>query len=370
MRTDLLLFAIGWLGGWWTLARMGRPGAAATTTRPACSVVVPARNEVHTLPVLLASLEPQLQPGDEVLVVDDHSDDGTASSALGAATRMLAAPALPDGWAGKCWACWTGAQHTTNDVLVFLDADTQVEPGGVERLLGEHGRRGGLVSVQPYHLVPQAYERLSCFFNVVSMMGVDAFTPVGNRRPPRGAFGATLVVDRDEYFDLGGHAAIRGEVLDDMALARSWSDAGRPLTVLAGRGTVRFRMYPDGLAHLVEGWSKNVAGGAARIRPSTLLLTFLWVAACLSAVWWVVRAPFSPAEGEVALAALAYGLVVGQLWWMLRRIGSFGLSTALLFPLPLAFFLVVFTRSTLLTAVRGRVTWKGREIATRGRHAA
>jgi 4,4'-diaponeurosporenoate glycosyltransferase len=72
----------------------------------------------------------------------------------------------------------------------------------------------------------------------------------------------------------------------------------------------------------------------------------------------------------VALAALAYGLVVGQLWWMLRRIGSFGLSTALLFPLPLAFFLVVFTRSTLLTAVRGRVTWKGREIATRGRHAA
>jgi 4,4'-diaponeurosporenoate glycosyltransferase len=107
-----------------------------------------------------------------------------------------------------------------------------------------------------------------------------------------------------------------------------------------------------------------------RIRPTTLLLVFLWVTACLSATWWVVRAPFSPADGEVALAAGAYALVAGQLWWMLRRIGSFGPQAAALFPVPLAFFLLVFVRSALLTLVRGRVSWKGREIATRGRPAA
>lgn len=372
MASDLLLFLVGWVAGWWLLAQMprprvlvGRPGRDLDAAP--CSIVIPARNEVRTLPALLASLEHQLREGDELLVVDDHSDDGTGQLLLGPASRMLPAPALPDGWAGKCWACWTGAQHAANDVLVFLDADTTVEPGGLERLLGEHHARGGLLSVQPYHAVRRAYERLSSFFNVVSMMGVDAFTPVASRRPPRGAFGAALVADRQEYFDLGGHAAIRGEVLDDMALARAWTDAGRPLAVLAGRGTISFRMYPDGLGHLVEGWSKNVAGGAARIRASTLVLTFLWVAACLSAAWWALRAPFTPAEGEVAVAVAAYVATAGQLWWMLRRIGSFGIATVVLFPIPLAFFLLVFVRSALLTLVRGRVTWKGREIATRGR---
>jgi 4,4'-diaponeurosporenoate glycosyltransferase len=381
MRTDLLLFVLGWSAGWWLLARVVRPslsdsafgGAHAADGlvgegRSSVTVVVPARNEVRTLPTLLASLEPQLRVGDEVLVVDDHSDDGTAALARGSATRMLPAPTLPDGWAGKCWACWTGAQHATNEVLVFLDADVQLEPGGLDRLVAEQRRHAGLLSVQPFHAVQRSYERLSSFFNVVAMMGVDAFTPLD--RTPRGAFGATLVAGRDEYFELGGHAAIRGEVLDDMALARSWADADRPLTVLAGRGTVRFRMYPDGFAHLVEGWSKNVAGGAMRIRLSTLVLVFLWVTACLSATWWALRAPFAPADGEVTMAVAAYVLVAGQLWWMLRRIGSFGLHAAALFPIPLAFFLVVFVRSALLTLVRGRVSWKGREIATRGRHAA
>jgi 4,4'-diaponeurosporenoate glycosyltransferase len=371
--TDLATFVLGWLAGWWMLARIARPRTARPSGRLPCTVVVPARNEVRTLPTLLASLEPQLQPGDEVLVVDDHSEDGTATVPRGPATQVLPAPPLPDGWTGKCWACWTGAQHGTAPVLLFLDADTQLEPGGLDRMLGEQHRHRGLISVQPFHAVRRPYEHLSCFFNVVSMMGVDAFTPLGSRRPPRGAFGPALAVGRDEYFELGGHAAVRGEVLDDMALAASWTEAERPLTVMAGRGTIRFRMYPDGVGHLLEGWSKNLAGGAARTRLVTLLLIVLWVAACLSAPWWVVRAGLPPSSadaGELAVGVAAYLLVVAQLWWAVRRIGSFGLRTAALYPVPLAFFLLVFCRSTVLTAVRGRVSWKGREIVTRRRPAA
>jgi len=354
--------------------RIVRPSLVApdAPTRRRCSVVVPARNEARTLPLLLASLEPQLAPGDEVILVDDHSEDGTADVPLGPATRMVAAPPLPDGWTGKNWACWTGAQRATEQVLVFLDADTVLEPGGLDRLVDAHRRRGGLVSVQPFHVTEQPYERLSAFFNVVSMMGVDAFTPFGSRRPPRGAFGPALITSSEQYHQLGGHAAVRDELLDDMALARSWLQGGRPLTVLGGRGTIRFRMYPDGIGHLVEGWGKNVAGGAVRIRLTTLALIVAWVSVCLSSAYGLLRLPFdsSATAADVQLAVFAYALVVAQLWWMLRRLGRFGVATAVLFPLPLAFFVGLFCRSATFTAVRGRVTWKGREVATRERPAA
>lgn len=375
MRTvDLLSVVLRSAAGCWLLLRICRPAAVAAGShaRARCSVVVPARNEARTLPVLLASLEPQLRPGDEVVVVDDHSDDGTAEVAVGPSTRVVAAPSLPEGWTGKNWACWTGARRAENDVLVFLDADTVLEEGGLDRLVEAQRRAGGLVSVQPFHMVRRPYERLSAFFNVVSMMGVDAFTPLGSARPPRGAFGPALITSRHEYHEVGGHAAVRGEVLDDMALARSWLDADRPLTVLGGRGTVRFRMYPDGLRHLVEGWSKNVAGGAVRIRLSTLALIVAWVSVCIQAAYWLLRLPFAAEvdAGDVRLGVFAYGVVVAQLVWMFRRIGSFGVLTALLYPVALAFFLGLFCRSAAITALRGRVTWKGREIATRERPAA
>lgn len=374
MRTlDLLSLLLRSAAGCWLLARIPRPApVAAGAARDSCTVVVPARNEARTLPTLLASLEDQLEPGDEVLVVDDGSDDGTGAVTCSASVRIVAAPPLPEGWAGKCWACWNGARQAQGRTLVFLDADTELEPGGLGRLLGAAPPDGGLLSVQPFHLVPRPYERLSAFFNVISMMGVDAFTPLGARRQPRGAFGPAMVVDREAYLALGGHAAVRGALLDDVALARRWGDAGRRVSVLGGRGTIRFRMYPDGLGHLVEGWSKNLAGGAAGTRLTTLLLIVAWVSVCIQAAWWLLRLPFdaSAAAGDLQLGVVAYAAVVAQLAWMLRRIGSFGLATAALFPVPLVFFLGLFCRSAALTAVRGRVTWKGREVSTRRRPAA
>jgi 4,4'-diaponeurosporenoate glycosyltransferase len=370
---DLLSLLLRSAAGCWLLACIPRPAEVPSgSPRPSCSVVIPARNEVHTLPTLLSSLDGQLRPGDEVLVVDDGSDDGTAALECPPGAEIVPAAGLPDEWAGKCWACWTGSRQARGEVLVFLDADTEVLPGGLDRLVGVWAERGGLVSVQPFHVVRRPYERLSAFFNVVSMMGVDAFTPLGSARPPRGAFGPAMVVDRQEYLRLGGHAAVRDELLDDVALARRWQTDGGAVSVLGGRGTIRFRMYPGGLGHLVEGWSKNLAGGAAGARLTTLVLIVAWVSLCIQAAWWLLRLPLDSGAdaADLRLGLAAYTAVVLQLWWMLRRVGSFGVATAALFPVPLVFFLGLFCRSAALTAVRGRVTWKGREISTRRRPAA
>src|SRR4051794_33159799 len=107
---DLLWVALRLGVGVWLLARVGRPSAvAATGPRSSCSVVIPARNEARVLPGLIDSLTPQLLAGDELLVVDDDSDDDTADLAAGRGARVLAAPPLAPAWTGKNAACWAGA---------------------------------------------------------------------------------------------------------------------------------------------------------------------------------------------------------------------------------------------------------------------
>lgn len=386
---------VRWLAGTWLLWRVRTCGADAQDDLAGraeldegdgrITVVIPARDEEENLPRLLASLaEQDLRPA-EVIVVDDESRDATPEAARSAGATVIAAGPLPPGWTGKSWACATGAEaaaagaaggseaatdlratgcdmptesrgNAGTGTLVFLDADTWLVPGGLASILAEHRRRGGLVSVQPFHVTERPFEALSAFFNLVSMMGVGAFTP-RRRARPTGAFGPCLVCSTADYATAGGHAHpdVRGRVVEDVALARRFAGAGLPVSVLGGRGTISFRMYRGGTSQLIEGWTKNFATGATSTRPLTFVLISLWLSGCISAAWYL------PAPAAAAVY-LAYS---GQLAWMLRRIGRFGLWPALLYPVPLAFFLAVFARSLVLTHVRGEVRWRGRTISTR-----
>jgi 4,4'-diaponeurosporenoate glycosyltransferase len=344
---DLAAFLLLWLVGWWLLWRVPRPPSGAPPHDPV-SIVVPARDEATRLPALLASLEGELRPGDELLVVDDGSTDGTADVAAAGGATVIGAPPLPDGWLGKPWACATGAARARHDRLVFLDADTRLERGGLDRVVA--GAARGLSSVQPYHVVPTAAEQLAAFCNLVGMMGTLAFTP--GARTPRGAFGPCLSTTAADYERAGGHAAVRASVLDDVDLARRYAAAGLGVEVRGGRGAISFRMYPAGLRALADGFTKNLAGGAAAAGVAGTLLVGGWLAACV--------APAVLRPWPVALAA--YAAVAVQVWVHLRRIGSFHPLVAALYPAPLAVFLAVLARSLLW---RRRVRWKGRRLAAR-----
>ncbi|MDQ3412397.1 MAG: glycosyltransferase, partial [Chloroflexota bacterium] len=318
-------------------------------------------------PHLLASVR-RLRPAPhEVIVVDDDSADGTTDVAAAfGATVMRSEP--PPGWLGKPFACHLGAGAATGTHLLFLDADVWLAPQSLAMLAAEHGSRGGLVSVQPHHTPGAYYEELSAYFNAVAMMGTGAFSP----RPPAKpvAFGPCLFTSAAEYQRVGGHDSVRHELLEDVALAHRYSERGLPISCFAGADHVRFRMYPGGVHQLIEGWTKNIASGATAADRLAVAGTVLWISAhaavAVSAGAGIARSILTRSvlpRREVA----AWALIAAHQRWLLGRVGSFRVSTAVGFPVPLAAFLAIFTRSTVLTRWRHAVTWRGRSISLPGR---
>jgi 4,4'-diaponeurosporenoate glycosyltransferase len=326
--------------------------------------VIPARDEANALPRLLRSLRAQRRPADEVIVVDDHSTDATAQIAGHEGATVLTSAPLPDGWTGKTWACHQGAARASGELLMFVDADVTFAPDALDLLVAQYQRRGGLVSVQPYHRTERPYEQLSAVCNVVALMGTGAFSGPP-RRSPRMAFGPCLVVGRADYGLVGGHAAptVRSTVTEDIGLACQMARQGRPVTVLAGLGAVEFRMYPGGVRQLIEGWTKSLANGlAATSRPRALVVS-LWVTAGLLVGARGARAVVGGPRRAARLAA--YGTWAAQFAWMSRRVGNFGALNAAAFPVPLAAFVVLCVRSVLRAGLRRPTRWRGRVVPGR-----
>ena len=355
-----------------TVSRGGghRDGAASV------SVVIPARNEAATLPALLGSLQRLTVTVRDIVVVDDDSRDATASVAASAGARVLNPGPPPSGWTGKAWACHVGAHATSGELLLFLDADTVLAPDALDCLVELHARHGGLVSVQPFHGVVRTYEHLSAYFNVVALVASGAFAPRPGGRPM--AFGPCLLTSRAAYEQAGGHSAVRAEILDDVKLALAYHRAGLPVRCLVGGKSIRMRSYPGGIRQLADGWTKNFASGASAAPPGATLAAVAWVSAhhavAVGAALALIEAGTglgaSLTHGPAALWTLAWVGAAWQLRSILRRIGSFGWWTWVLFPVPLLAFDVLFARSAALTAVRRSVRWRGRDVDLRRRGSA
>ena len=132
-------------------------------TSPSISIIIPARNEADNLPTLLSSLQAQYGIEYDITVVNDHSTDDTAMVAASHGAKVLNSEPLPDGWLGKPWACYQGAQNTTGDILLFLDADTSMELNGLSRLVGAWQHTKGAVSLIPYQILYKLHEQFSAF---------------------------------------------------------------------------------------------------------------------------------------------------------------------------------------------------------------
>lgn len=353
-----------WILGFYFLWKIPRlessPGQNVNASN--LSVIIPARNETVNLEILLNSLTIQSIPPGEIIVVDDHSEDTTPDIASKAGFRVVRSQSLPEEWAGKPWACWQGAMKASGEILLFLDADTRVHPDGIQRLLATYHRTGGLLSVQPFHHMERWYERLAAVFNIISLAGMNAFTLLGNRIKPIGAFGPCNMCLKKDYFNVGGHKVVRGDILESLGLGKAFLKANLPVHCYGGKGVISFRMYPNGFASMVEGFSKGFGIGAKATTLIGLFLIFCWIFGGAHLTRHLIHSVLYRNVAELVIFAILNILYVFQVHWMLSRIGNFRFITALFFQVPLIFFIIVFFISLYKTFILGRANWKGRSL--------
>lgn len=352
-----IVLAIGWIAGWILFRAVVVPEREEPYRGgEKVSVIIPARNEAGNLPHLLGSLQNQTYPPDEIIVVDDFSDDGTYEVAVKYGVNVIRNDALPPGWTGKTWAVWNGYRQSTGNVIVFLDADIRLAPRALESLLQARAEAGGVISVVPFHVTEKFYERLALITNV---LGVFAFTsPFELRSRQKGLYGSCIVTTRRDYEAIQGHDSIRAELLDDLNLGAKFREAGIRVTNFLGSGLVSFRMYPNGIRSELEGFGKGAVLSTAKLRPATTLLVAVWLLGLIAS------------EGALFLwnTAWAYPLLIGyvlyavQLYFLVRYVGKFGIGMPLLHVLSTLFFLVILIYSAYQVVFRGSVTWKGRNV--------
>ena len=349
--------AVGyWIAGWFLFVGVKRLSEhPPRSTQSPVSVIIPARNEEQVLPRLLDSLNKQTDPPDEIIVINDNSSDRTAEIAEKYGCRVIHVPSKPEDWTGKAWACWTGADAAMHDLLLFIDADVWCGKDAVSALRSVWLEHGGLVSVQPKHITEKFYEQCSAFFNIVSVAAAGR----------KGSFGPCMVCSKKDYSESGGHKAVRDQVVDDVALAKQFLKKGNQVTPFMGMSEMKFRMYPGGVRQLFEGWTKNMAAGATLTGFLSVILLFFWFTGIINSIPAVLFTALTPDYWLLAAALITCGAYVVQIHLLLRRVGRFFFTTALFYPFYFLFFLLLFFISIILTAVIGKVRWKGRIIYLR-----
>ena len=376
MDLRALLPALPWLAPFAALARLGRrtpelSTAPPVTDGPLISVVIPARNESRVIATVLGSVLESRYAALEIIVVDDRSTDDTAARVAGIAerdprVRLIEGEPLPEGWFGKPWACVQGARAARGEILVFTDADTRHAPDLLPHAVGAlQAERADLLTISPRQRCETFWERV-VMPQIWFLLGVRYHPRAVNRaRRARDviANGQFIMVRRDAYDRVGTHAAVRGEVAEDLALAQAFFAAGLRSWFAFAESLMETRMY-ESLPHLVEGWSKNIYLGGRRSFPDEPVRRALVpLALAGSIVFWllpplVLAGALAGAWPSLAAAGAAATLLCVA-FWMLMSLGmQIPAWYGLLYPLGAGVLLYVVARSTW----RGsrRVEWRGR----------
>lgn len=360
----LLLVFLCWFAGWVVSARFQTvPELAPGAPKPIVkiSIIIPARDEEENLSRLLPSLKDQDFAAHEILVVNDQSTDRTADVAAENGARVIDGKPLPTGWYGKPWACQQGADAATGDWYLFLDSDTVMDPGGLLRIADLSNDPTSVHSICPYHRVKHAYEQLSAFFNVIMILGMNAFTLKGAGASKVGLFGQAMFISREQYETVGGHEPVKQEVLENFHLSGFLAEAGYTCRCYLGRGTVWMRMFPTCLSDLVAGWSKGFVSGADNTPKSALVGISIWLSALIMSVIALTFIPLASPTAVYGIGVL-YLLGVMQSLYLFKSAGNFWAVGALLFPIGLAFYQGVFFRAVRRRKEGGAVQWKGRDV--------
>jgi glycosyltransferase involved in cell wall biosynthesis len=343
-------------------------------TKPAVSVLIPARDEAHGIEAAVASVLSSTGVDFEIVVMDDHSTDGTgalvaAIAARDPRVRLELAPPLPLGWNGKQHACYALAHAARHNLFCFVDADVRLEPEALARMAAFlESSRSSLVSGFPRQETGTFLEWLLLPLIHFVLLG---FLPMGGmRRSTDPAFaagcGQFLLVERVAYFGTGGHAEIKATMHDGLLLPRLLRQHGLRTDLADLTRFARCRMYRNA-SQVWSGLAKNATEGIAspvRILPISLVLALGQIVpfCLLASLLQALRSGSLPKPEVVVFILVA---VVSA--WLPRVLAAIRFRQdwrgALLHPLGIAVLLALQWYAFTRKLFGGAVSWKSRAYA-------
>jgi chlorobactene glucosyltransferase len=367
--------AVPWLLPFLTLPRLARRtpnlSDAPRSAGPLVSIIIPARNESATISTAVRSILGSSYESFELLVVDDRSTDDTAAlvEAMSSDPRLqlVRGESLPDGWYGKPWACVEGYRQARGELLLFTDADTRHQPDLLGHAVGAlRGNKADLVTVSPVQRCVTFWERIIMpqIWYLLSLRYSPSSVNRARRQRDVIANGQFILTTRQAYEAAGTHAAVRREVAEDLALAQTYLSRGLKLHFAFAERLMETRMY-HGLAHLIEGWSKNIYLGGRRSFPEEPLRRALVpVMLVVALLFWLIPpaalawTAFGPHLVWLWLAALSSTALSAGFWMLICYGMKIPVVYGLAYPLGAFMTLYIALRSTW----RGgrRVEWRGR----------
>ena len=344
----------------------------------AVSVIIPARNEELNLERVVRSVAAQREVR-EILVVDDESSDRTGEILARLRDqipllRTLRIETLPDGWVGKSHAAAAGAELAAGEWLLFTDADTEHLPGSLEAML-ERARveSADLLSLSPGQQTLTWWEKSIIPFVFVQLAQLFPFEEVSDPASPRAAAnGQYLLIRRSVYHQIGGHGAVRGEILDDVELARRVKSAGGRILFLPGARWVRTRMYSTFRA-MWQGWSKNLylLYGRKRWAMFKALSSALALDLFLPLAFLVPAFLVALGDGSgwtLMTFVLCFVGAVLREWKYGQKLARLGFDggNGIYAVIGAGLFVLLLLNSAWAYSVAGGVRWKGRRYHTSG----
>jgi len=331
------------------------------TSADLISAIVPARNEEAVIAMCVEALARQPEIA-EILVVDDQSTDRTAEIVRGLMPqmpklRLLETHEVPPGWVGKNHAVWLAAQQAKHAWLLFTDADAELADGAAAQALQIFQDSGpALISFSPQQITRTWYEKSLIPFVYCRLAKRFTFDKVNDPAcRDAAANGQFMMIHRDAYQAIGGHASVAGEVLEDVALARRIKAFGYRLWFASGKGIVRARMYRS-FAAMWEGWKKNIyplMGGTSDALHDELRDVIPWIPLVI-----LLLAIQIPIAAFLAILLLAFRQVSYGMDLLRNQYkGSF-----IIYYAPALLLYVAVLCASYRAHRKGRVIWKGREV--------
>lgn len=367
-----LLFGILWLGVIaWLLFRAVRQfrcyeviQSCDTLLRnnlPFVTVIIPARNESTNIASCVNCILNQDYPRDllEVIVVDDNSTDSTPEIVRKIAlsdsrVTLLPAGQMPEGWIGKPHACWQGVKHARGQWLCFMDADTSCTPlllaSAVQCV---QAKQADMLSLEPFQILVSFWERLIIPSALVLVSFIVDLRKINDPSSSEAAAdGQFILIRRDAYDLIGGHAAVRSELSEDTAMARLLKTKGYRTFLMGGNDLISVRMY-DNFNSLWRGLSRT-AVDVVGSKSKTLIVS----AGALLLGWLGLFLPVWVGLSFV----VQWGINVGTIGFILTSLGSLALlctniGQTVYFRIPFWYGLLFPIGYTMVAGIAARGVW-------------